>query len=181
MTTKAPLHEWHGILSNGEHILWQGAPDGGFHVAGKNIFGILFGLFFAGIAMKWIIAASQAGGSFWTFGLLHFSIGIGVIVMSLFGDTYKRRHTFYTLTNRNGYVGTNLPFVGRKLKTYPITSATPIGYAPARFATIHFATKEVRTKNGTRTVDVGFERISDGAEVYSLMRSIQDTTSEHAS
>ena len=38
---------WEGILDKDETILWQGRPDGRFHVGGKGIAGGVFGLFFA--------------------------------------------------------------------------------------------------------------------------------------
>ena len=174
MTQTTQPSEWKNILSAGENILWQGAPDRSFHVPPKNLFLVIFGLFFAGFALFWMTMAYSAGGTFWMFGLLHFSVGVGIIMAALFGGTYKRRHTFYTLTDQNAYIATNLPIVGRKLNTYRITDTTPISYAPGHLATVHFATKQVRTKNGYRTVDIGFERIEDGGDVYRLIRQLQD-------
>jgi len=40
-------------------------------------------------------------------------------------------------------------------------------------ATINFAHALRRGKNGSYRVDIGFERIEDGDEVYSLFRRVQ--------
>lgn len=170
--------EWDGILAPGETLLWQGAPDRAFHMAPSSWIGVVFGAVFAGIAFTWIMGALTAGGSFWMFGLIHLSVGLGIVVVSLFGDTYKRRHTFYSLSNRNAYIATNFALRGRKLQSYPITPETPLHYSPGALATIHFATKEVRQKRGYKTIPIGFERIPDGANVYGMMRALQSKPAE---
>ena len=128
---------------------------------------------FAGFALFWMVMASAAGGGFWMFGLIHFSVGVGLAILPPFWGAWRRRHTWYTLTDRRAFIATDTPFVGRRLKSYPIESDTSIDYAPGAPATIHFAHETRRTKNGSRQVDIGFERIDQGDEVYRLMRNIQ--------
>jgi hypothetical protein len=46
-------------------------------------------------------------------------------------------------------------------------------YRPGRLATIYFSKMVKRTDKGTSTTQIGFERITDGDEVYRLFRDTQ--------
>jgi hypothetical protein len=166
---------WEGILDEGERILWQGRPGQEFHIGIGQVFGALFGLFFAGFALFWMVMAAQAGGAFWMFGLIHFSAGVAMVVGTLYGNTWKRRHTWYTLTDRRAFVATDLPFKGRNLKSYPIKPDTLIDYSAGPPATIQFAEEWKRGSKGRRyKVKVGFERIADGEHVMSKVREAKE-------
>lgn len=171
--TKTP-EGWEGILDKGEKILWQGRPDGGFHLHFAHIFFALFGAAFAGFALFWMVLAYDENDYFWTFGLIHFTIGLIVMLAGPLGGPYLRRHTWYTLTNRRGFVATDLPLAGRKLKSYPIRPDTPVIFEEGELATVLFATERQFTKNGVSTRSVGFHRIRDGRHVLSLIRQIQN-------
>ena len=167
---------WEGILDEGETVLWQGRPDARVVFRIEKAFQFIFGLFFAGFAVFWMVMASQAGGAFWMFGLLHFGVGLAVAFGALFKDAYRRRHTWYTLTDRRAFIATDMPHKGRVLDSYPITPDTRLIMvdASARLATVNFASEEKRGNKGRRfTVPVGFERIPEGEKVYRLMRNIQ--------
>ena len=139
-----------------------------------NVAGFAFGLFFAGFALFWMIMASQAGGFFWMFGLLHFFVGLGVAFGAVFWSAWKRRHTWYTLTDKRAFIASDVPFKGRSLKSYPITPTTVLDYDGGDPASIMFDHEMRRGKNGQYRVDVGFERIADGSAVYRMMRGIQE-------
>lgn len=165
---------WQSILDEGESILWQGRPNGRITFKASYIVSFIFGLFFAGFALFWMTMASRAGGGFWMFGLIHFSVGLGIAFLPPFWAAFSRRHTWYTLTDRRAFIATDKPFIGRKLKSYPIDEDTPIEFTPGDFATIEFAHEVRRTKNnGTRRISIGFERIAEGDAVYRLIRDIQ--------
>lgn len=167
---------WEGILDADEVIRWQGRPDGGVTWKAVAISKVLFGLVFSGFALFWMIMASQAGGMFWMFGLIHFSAGIGVAIGPLYWGAYRRRNSWYTLTNKRALIATNMPLQGRKINSYPITTQTPLELEILDMGSIYFATKLRRTENGSREVKLGFERITDASHVFSLMRDIQKET-----
>ena len=167
------LEAWDDILARGEHILWHGRPDGAIVIKAKNIIGALFGTAFAGFALFWMISASNSGGNFWMFGLLHFAVGIFIALPALFGGTFMRRHTWYTLTNKRAMIATDLPIKGKNLKTYPITKKNRLDFQEGTLATIYFAQETRRKKNRSYKIDIGFERILDGQEVYDKLRKIQ--------
>ncbi len=164
---------WEGILDEGEEILWQGRPDGRFVFKVTHAFTFLFGLAFAGFALFWMIMASQAGGFFWAFGLIHFFVGLSLAIGPPIWSAWSRRHTWYTLTNEHAFIATDIPMMGRKLKSYQIDRKTRITFEPGNPASLYFAEEYRRTKNGSRLVRIGFERVEGGEEVYRLVRQIQ--------
>ena len=129
---------WEGILDEGEEILWQGRPDGQFVFRMGHIATSLFGLVFAGFALVWMILASQAGGFFWMFGLIHFSVGVGLSVGPPIWSVWSRRHTWYTLTNEHAFIATDIPMMGRKLKSYQIDRKTRVTFESGNPASIFF-------------------------------------------
>jgi hypothetical protein len=174
---KAPPEGWAGLLREGEDILWQGQPEPGFGLKPAHIFSTLFGLAFSGFALVWMLEASQSGGYFWMFGLIHFTAGIGVMIGPIVGPAYMRRKTWYTLTNQRAFIADISAFGQKRLNFYPIKNDTPIEIISGNFTTINFASRTRRGKNRTYTVPVGFERLRDGATVNQLINDMQkDTT-----
>lgn len=167
---------WKGILASGETILWQGRPDGRFVVTPTDLLSGAFGFFFAGFALFWMMMASQAGGFFWMFGLLHFAIGIGVMVGGPVRSMFVRRRSWYTLTNRRAIIASVLPLVGRRLESYRITSATPLTLVEhGAVSSVIFSEKRGWSwgRNAHRTTPIGFERIAEGRDVLGLMQQLQ--------
>ncbi|QFT97358.1 hypothetical protein FIU85_08600 [Roseovarius sp. THAF8] len=173
----ADVDEWDGILNPGEKVLWQGRPDPGVTIAPASIVTLIFGLFFAGFALLWMILAATAGGAFWMFGLIHFSVGLGIAFGGIFWEPWKRRHTWYTLTDSRAFIARDLPFLGRSLKSYPITGQTRLELRDGTPGSVMFDHEMRRHKNGHYRVDIGFERIAEAGEVMRLMRQVQERES----
>ena len=169
------VHEnWKGILEKDEEILWQGRPDGTFHLKPDSIFVSVFGVFFAGFALFWMVGvAAAAGGMFWSFGLIHFSVGVALIIGPNFWSAYRRRHSWYTLTNTRAFIATDMPLLGRKLKSYPIEPGAVLELIDTQPPSVKFAKETRRGKNSTYQVAIGFDRIIDARDVYKMMRGIQ--------
>ena len=164
---------WDGILDADEVILWQGRPDGALSLKPENIPLALFGVVFAGFALFWMMMAASAGGLIWSFGLIHFSVGIGLIIGPSFWNAYRRRHSWYTLTNTRAFIATDMKVQGRRLKSWPITGDTALELIDGNPPSINFASETRQGKNRTYQVDIGFERIHEAREVYEMMRDIQ--------
>lgn len=168
---------WAGILDRDERIIWQGRPDGAIVFRAPQLVGLIFGAAFAGFALIWMIVAAQAGGYFWMFGLLHFAVGIAVGIGGLFLDRLRRRRSVYSLSNKRAFIASDMPLMGRRLKSFPITAETVLETDGNDPATIYFAseTRRHHTRRGSRTstMPIGFVRIDDGANVYALLRKIQ--------
>jgi len=170
---KADRTGWDDILEPGEAIKWQGSPNTRFRIKPAHIRTALFGLAFSGFALFWMITASQAGGYFWMFGLLHFSVGLCIGFGPVFWDAMRRKNTWYTLTDQRAFIATDMPVVGRRIKSHPITGNTVLDLQPTSPPSIFFAHEFKQGTNYTRRVNIGFEGITDAAEVLSLMRDIQ--------
>lgn len=164
---------WDGILDTDETIIWQGRPDGSFVVTGGMITSGLFGLFFAGFAVFWMVIASQGGGFFWMFGLIHFGAGVALVAGTVLGPSFMRRRTWYTLTNQRAFIAKTRPFAGRSLKSYPINADTVIELRDGAPASIMFASQRKRQGKTHKMVPIGFERIDDARNVLQLLRNIQ--------
>ncbi|MEM6322665.1 MAG: aspartate carbamoyltransferase catalytic subunit [Pseudomonadota bacterium] len=169
---------WEGILDQGEPILWQGQPDSVVFWTWQNVATSGAGILFAGFALLWMILASSAGGYFWMFGLIHFFVGINVMIGPPLWSAWRRRHTFYTLTDRRAFIATDIPLMGRKIKSYPIDTYTQVNLQQGSPGTIHFAKDFRSTKNGSREVPIGFERITGANTVYRLIRDIHGARSD---
>ena len=163
---------WDNILVPGERILWQGRPNPGIQIGLGQVLSAAFGALFAGFAAFWMLMASRAGGYFWTFGLIHFSVGVGLVIGSFTFAPWRRRHTWYTLTDRRAFIATDMPLRGRTLKSWTIDgdSVIEIGMDDS----VNFARDFHQTKNGTRIAHVGFERIAEPDHVFRLMQQIRD-------
>ena len=170
---------WEGLLDDDEEILWQGRPWGGVVVRGSDIFESVFGLFFAGFAIFWISMASSMGVPrnapgifqlFPLFGLPFLAVGLHMVVGKYFWRAFVRRHTNYTLTNKRGFIATDV-FGNRKLKSYGLGEGLE---QSAQGDTLWFASELRRrhSKHGSRTYrkKIGFELIEDGAKVMGLAR-----------
>lgn len=164
---------WEGILDPGEDIIWQGRPDGAVTLKARNVMMLVFGIFFAGFALFWMTMAAQSGGGFWMFGLIHFSVGLGIIFAALFWGAYRRRRSWYTLTSNRALIATGLPLLGKKLESWPITADSVLELTQGPPDTVNFAEKTKNGNSGTYQVPIGFERIDDGRKVFRMMRDIQ--------
>lgn len=172
MTEPVPAG-WEGILDPGERILWQGRPDQRLVFGGADLVNGIFGLFFAGFALVWMLIAAAGGGFFWTFGLLHFAVGLGIALGPSLWSMHRRRRTWYTLTDRRAFIATDTRFTGRTLRSWPIRPDTALTLAEGQPPSLWFAEELRRGKRGTFRVPVGFERIPDAPAVMALMRGIQ--------
>lgn len=164
---------WEGILDADEEIIWQGQPDSRIVWKAENIVMTLFGLAFAGFALFWMVLASMGGGFFWMFGLIHFFVGISISGGGVFYNAFKRKRSWYTLTNRRAFIAIDLPVKGKSLNSYPINANTVLEFIDDDRATVLFATERKRGKNSTYNVKIGFERIENGRDVFAKFREVQ--------
>ena len=163
---------WEGLLDDGEEILWQGQPGTRFSLSGVQPMSVLMGCFFVGFSIYWMRTAAGFGGPFWMFGLLFFGIGLWNAAGVHLWRVALRARTFYTLTNRRAYVATNI--AGHKtLNSFAINKLTPLQFDGGAPATIWFGHKG-RVGRSLTALPAAFEGISDGREVYAMMRQIQE-------
>ena len=125
---------WEGILEPGEEILWQGRPDAEIRWSDLRPQKLVFGLFYAGFAVFWMVAAGgmvwggpMGGGPFALFplfGIPFLLIGLNIMGGHVIWDAYKRGRTWYTLTDRRAFAATAVLGI-KRLRAVRIEEATP--------------------------------------------------------
>ena len=165
---------WDSILEPGEEIIWQGRPDGNWAFHHTMLFPALQGsaILFFGSIMALVSLFSFAVPQFLV-GLMIIAFGCFVLGKGVFWRSYVLRHSWYTLSNRKAYIATDMPYFGRDLKDYPITSRTPLEYHDGTLPSVYFENRTVRRGKRLVVIRTGFERIADGPKVYAKMQEIQ--------
>lgn len=182
---------WEDLLEPGERILWQGRPDARVEWGEVLSFQSMFGLVFTGFAVFWVAMARsmdnhfEDGGLttiFPLFGLPFVAIGLHLVVGRLLLDAFRRRGTWYTLTDRTAFIA--VTFRGRRrLERYPLARDMPLGLEDGTPGTVWFAEKVTHNAGGwtgtgsnrsyrgpsTTREQVGFRRIETPRRVYQLM------------
>ncbi|HFC04770.1 MAG TPA: hypothetical protein ENJ55_03605 [Rhizobiales bacterium] len=106
------------------------------------------------------------------FGGMFVVIGLYLVIGRFFWDSFKRRHTYYTLTDKRAFVATNT--WKKSLRALPITTSSLVEYQPGKEATIILQRESRNTGEGVTTIEHGFEFINDGEKVYRLISEIQN-------
>lgn len=165
---------WEGILEPGEQILWQGQPDAAFRLDWGDAIPGAFGFVFSAFSAVWMWMASEGGGYFWMFGLIHFTAGLGIMGARPVGLWWMRRHSFYSLSNSRAFIASDYPVRGRVLRFWSIRPDSPVEFIDGDIQTVNFASETRRGARGTSTTRrIGFAGIHDGRRVIGLMRAIQ--------
>jgi len=88
-------------LGPGERLLWSGQPRTGIRLTAGDAFHIPFSLFWAGFVCFWEYSVIQHGGPvfFLLWGIPFVVMGLYLIAGRFFVDAYRRRRTFYGLTD----------------------------------------------------------------------------------
>ncbi|RVV98350.1 hypothetical protein EKE94_05340 [Mesobaculum littorinae] len=189
MTSPAPEDGWEGILDPGEEILWQGRPDGALVLSGglgRSVFGLAFTAVSV-LILREIAADGPPLAMLWALPFL--GIGLYMLAGRFAWDALRRRHTWYTLTDRRAFIATEL-FGRRRLNSWPIRPDTPVTLDPGPPDDVWFAEdwREIRhhdrrdrghRHSRPRRVRrrVGFRRIAEGRRVMGLIHQIQSTAS----
>ena len=139
------------VLCDYKKFLWQGRRDPEVRLGMANRAGFGFALFFAGAGAIWMTLAAQAGGCFRIFGPLHFAVGVGRALPSIFWPTWRRRHTWHTLTDRRAFIATDIRLRGRRLKSHAVDTRLPPSIDRQDPANIRFASNIRQTRTGSRT------------------------------
>ncbi|WP_095588364.1 hypothetical protein [Actibacterium ureilyticum] len=168
--------EWAGILWEGEEILWQGQPDGGIYIHPSRWAAFGIGACFSAIGVVlFVIAISGAEPVIFLFAVLWTGISGYLAFSQSYWPAHKRRHTFYTLTNRRAILGIALPRRRRTLKTYEITAESDYDYVPGPLGSIIFdyVDEGVTVNDVPQKFAAGFMRFADADRVWPMIQRLQ--------
>ena len=109
----------------------------------------------------------------WAFGIPHFLVGLGVIWSGLFFPAWRRRHSWYTLTDRRAFIATVGLIKGRKLRDYWLHPGRKIELHKTEPPSVIFDTRVVQKGDSTQYVETGFKHIAEAEKVHALMKDCQ--------
>jgi hypothetical protein len=167
---------WDDILEPGERILWQGRPDASlvFPPERKGGFWAGIGLAVIGLLQLSVLRQVRLEITLWPFALIPVALGALIVAGQPFWTRMRRRRTWYTLTDRHAFIATDMPLRGKRLKSWPVDGDAPLTVTRGEPASVWFAQKREQRDNGrVHVVPIGFERISDAAEVARQMRALR--------
>ncbi|NOR63942.1 MAG: hypothetical protein GQ535_15835 [Rhodobacteraceae bacterium] len=164
------------LLDEGEVIRWQGRPDSTNVWFTMQYVSLVLGLAVSAFAVIWMMQAAKESGWGWAFGLIFLCFGIFITLALPYGSPYFRSKKRYALTNWRALIITDLPILGRKIKSYPITPQSPLEIDTRYKSSVYFATKAARSARGAYKIKIGFELIDDAEQVLALLQEIQKET-----
>ncbi|SEC36965.1 hypothetical protein [Rhodobacter sp. 24-YEA-8] len=180
---------WEDILDPGEEILWQGRPEARFDWADLIHFRLLMGAPCVVFALFWMsLASGFAAGPPFPINILFLLFGLPVLLMGLtlcFGAPVGRwlrlRGSFYTLTDRNAFIATEI-LGRRRLARYALHSGLHPALEEGLPGSVWFATRAWDAASLTRGSligfvhstgifgeRIGFEDIPEARRVFTLM------------
>lgn len=168
--------DWRNILIEGETILWQGQPSPKVHFSVGDLLFSVYGLIFATVGLFAVIKGYSLGSRLGMIGMVHFTVGIGLLLFTLRVRPFLRRHSFYTLTNRRAIIARDAPILGRSLKTWPVAPASRLELKLHNkgLGSVIFAKQSPRWYSRSRRDElIGFEYIPGASRVFTLMSDLQ--------
>ena len=180
-----PKHDrWDDYFEPGEVLIWQGAPEPGprsyLLPTFMSVFGIPFflgGLAFAGTGLGFLISMDNLAdfglGLFLTaFSVPFLGVGAGLTIGTWVYAFIDHKHVRYALSSKSAYLAKS--FFKHTLETYTIGADDAITLDQGRYDNVKFKTIHERDSDGDKTTrSIGFDGITNGREVYALIRQIQ--------
>jgi len=167
-------------LGDGERLLWSGTPRQGIVWRASDLAMVPFSLVWGGFAIFWETMALRSAPFFFAlFGLPFVAVGLQMTVGRFFYDAWRRRRTYYGLTNQRAIIATRTP--ARTLRSFSLTSLNNVvlqesGNGPSSIllgpSTLP-APWPRQTALFTTNIDNAFEMITDARHVFDLLREAQ--------
>ncbi len=167
---------WEDIFEPGEVLLWQGRPDPKIVWQKRHILPAILGLGVAGLGILWIFFTPLSSGYTAILGVFLLILAAFLAIAPPVMAAMVRKATWYSLSNKRGFIAMHREQVGRKLSAYVIDPDFEIKFDGQDPATIMFAIDIRQPGNASYIAKISFDRIAEGQKVYDLMRGIQEGT-----
>lgn len=178
---------WEGILADDEKIIWQGVPDRRFRweFRSPKAIGTVIAMTF--VIVLFGVASPQAERMDISSVAL-----IALCWLIIFAASYhlyvfwNRRRTFYTLSNKRGFIAT-MHWGVPNLKSYKISTSFDLRLVDTEPGAVYFAREAVperyrfdrinETEVGVLNTlkDVGFTDIANARTVYEMLYKLRET------
>ncbi len=166
---------WNPILEPDEETIWQGGPVSSFALGRPDTDPFGLGIFVIVAGLIWIFDEFPENSLEQALKYLPFIIGCAITIAALIAVTYRRNRTWYSLSNKRAFIGTDIPLQKRRLKSYSLISEYPLKLIDHDPGTVLFAKEFVDggEDNFDRWDSVGFEHIPNPQHVYRLIQEIR--------
>lgn len=178
MSENIDTNSWDNILHDDEKIHWQGSPVPGVSLRVNDYIMISFGLGFVGVA-TFISFISRHDWATALFPLPFFMFGIGIALNPFLWKPMILRRTYYTLTNKRAFIARHVPFLERELKAWPLDRIGKIELKASDPGSVFFAENVLDAEDIRHNEPIGFERIKNAREVFSMMSQLRQDLIEH--
>ncbi len=163
------------LLNPQETILWQGRPDAWPYVTAAQLATIVQGMIALGIFL-YLIARLQMGiPPLWDVRVIVLVVVFKTVPIEIVASVLRRRRSSYALTGARAIIATQSLF-GRRVQSFPLRPAFPLDFIQGRrLSSLYFAPAKPGLLSALRGKTApGFERITDGARVFALVRQLQE-------
>lgn len=164
---------WEDIFEPGEVLLWQGRPDPSFAWQKRHILPAALGISVACLGLIWIFYTPLGNGYTIILGIILLLLAAFLAIAPPVMAMMVRKATWYSLSNKRGFIAMHREQVGRKLSAYVIEPDFDIKFDGREPSTIMFAIETRQPGNAAYIAKISFDRIAEGQKVYDMMRSIQ--------
>jgi hypothetical protein len=169
-------------LNKQERLLWSGRPRQGLRLRPDDIYMIPFSLMWGGFAFFWEfgVTTKKAPIFFELWGIPFVLVGIYMIIGRFFWDSYKRKSTYYGLTNQRAIIiqggssGNNVKAVSLKNIDEISLQERSDGSGNIVFGPV--IPRYARRSYG-QTLSPTFDLIDDVRKVYDQVKHVQSEAS----
>lgn len=165
---------WTSILADDEEILWQGRPDGAIAPTLSDFCHLFVVLSLT--ASRYPHSNTWSWTHLWPPTVFGFLLGTlaALVTFRILWLAFLRKRSRYALTNKRALISIQLPFRDRRVTSFPVGEWVSLTVSDKPMANLYFSTRKVLSLIPRfRNAPVGFERITEGREVYKMMREFQ--------
>lgn len=164
---------WEDIFEPDEKLLWQGRPDPNFAWQKRHILPVILAIGVACLGVIWIFFTDLGSGYTVIMGVILLLLAVFLAIAPPVMAMMVRKASWYSLSNKRGFIAMHRPNLGRKLNAYAIEPDFDIKFDGKTPATIYFAIAPRINGNRADLMKISFDLIEDGQKVYDMMRAIQ--------
>ncbi|MEO1459963.1 MAG: hypothetical protein AAFV49_20665, partial [Pseudomonadota bacterium] len=160
-------------LDPGEEILWSGRPMLRPLLEGQEIIMPVVSFVLAGSIYRILDLHQRETFNIEMMRVLMTAMMLGLLLLALWlpaRTILRRRRSHYAVTNKRAMILETGP--GGKFRSYPLTWDRIVNVRFGKHVSVIFEVEQ----HAPYVSEVGFEHLSDGLEVYRLIRQVQSGT-----
>jgi hypothetical protein len=166
-------------LTGGERLLWTGKPRQGIYFQTSDAAQTLVAIPFLAFSIFWEWKVTESGSLFMMlWGVPFVLIGLHMLVGRFFTSAWRRRQTYYGLTDKRAIIVTR--GMGSSVNSISLSGVAELAFTdgPGTRATITFGPETpvwaFGPRQDTRQSSPRFEQIENGRDVYNQILRLRE-------